>query len=88
MPIKVIENFLNEDVYEDCISTAEYLTTLSTSNVFFTNYSWGMPIRKDSYPVLIHDIDQESQLYKNIKSKITKSPYLKQKLKEKFVKKI
>ena len=69
MAIKIIENFLSEDLYEECISTAEYLLTI-TSNVFATNRSWSFDIRKDSHPVLIHSIQQDSDLYKNVKKDI------------------
>jgi Rps23 Pro-64 3,4-dihydroxylase Tpa1-like proline 4-hydroxylase len=69
MPILKFENFLDEDLYEESIKTAEYLLTLG-NNTFSTNRWWDFCIRKDSYPVFVHNINQESDLYRNIRKTI------------------
>jgi hypothetical protein len=78
MPINVIDNFLSEDLYEECILTAEYLLTKG-ENTFCTNRWWDIDIRKDSYPVFVHSIQQQSDLHHKIKTTIenkTKSSVL------------
>ncbi len=69
MPIKKYENFLSEELYEECIETAKYLLTLG-GNTFSTNRWWDFGIRKDSYPVFIHTINKESELYLALKNTI------------------
>jgi Rps23 Pro-64 3,4-dihydroxylase Tpa1-like proline 4-hydroxylase len=67
--MKQIQNFLSEELYKECISTARHLLTIP-NNLFFTNYWWNEKIIKDSFPVLVHSIASESELYHKLKSEI------------------
>ena len=69
MPIKKYEQFLDNDLYEEVIATAEHLLTLG-SNVFTTNDWWEFDIKKDSFPVFIHNINHESELHNRLKRTI------------------
>lgn len=69
MPIQKFENFLPDEVYEEAIGTSEYLLSLG-GNEFCTNRWWEYGIRKDSFPVFVHNIYRDSGLYKNLKQVI------------------
>lgn len=69
MPVTKFENFLDEELYEESIKTAEYLLTLGGNN-FCTNRWWDFGIRKDSHPVFVHNMNPESDLYRNIRRTI------------------
>jgi len=67
MPIKKYRDFLDEETYEQTIGTADYLLTLG-GNEFCTNRWWDYGIRKDSFPVFVHNIYQDSELHKRLKN--------------------
>jgi hypothetical protein len=69
MPIRKFEQFLPEELYEEAIETANYILTLG-GNELFTNYYWDHGIRKDSFPVLIHNIYKDTNLYKKLRENI------------------
>lgn len=69
MPIQKFDNFLAEDAYEEAIETANYLMSIG-SNSFFTNRFWDYGIRKDSFPVIVHNIYPTSELHKKVKQTI------------------
>ena len=69
MPIEKFENMLTDETYEEAINTAEYLLSVG-GNEFCTNRWWDFGIRKDSFPVFVHNINQESNLYKSLKKTI------------------
>jgi Rps23 Pro-64 3,4-dihydroxylase Tpa1-like proline 4-hydroxylase len=66
MPIQKFEDILPEEVYEHTIGTAEYLLSLG-GNEFCTNRWWDFGIRKDSFPVFVHNIYQNSELHNSLK---------------------
>ena len=67
MPIKKYQDFLDEETYEHTIGTAEYVLTLG-GNELCTNRWWDYGIRKDSFPVFVHNIYQDSDLHKKLKA--------------------
>jgi hypothetical protein len=59
------QNFLSEDLYNHSIGAASHLLSRG-ENIFCTNRWWNEGIVKDSFPVFIHNINKESELYNNI----------------------
>jgi hypothetical protein len=56
--IKILENFLPHDLYNECNETSKNL--LKHGKNFKTNQSWDDNVRRDSSTVLVYDIyDQE-----------------------------
>jgi hypothetical protein len=78
MFIEKIENFLSEETYEWCNNTSNEILTLgsndsvpiSAMHIFNTHHFWDKNIVKDSFPVLIHFIDRQSELYFTLKEEI------------------
>ena len=67
MALTKFENFLPENLYTECVNAAKFV--LNNDGVQFkTNYFWENAIIKDSFPVLIHPIYKENQLYNNLKN--------------------
>jgi hypothetical protein len=69
MSVVKFENFLEDDLYEEAVKTADNLLTLG-SNVFSTNRWWDIGIRKDSFPVFVHGVNRESELHAKLKKTI------------------
>jgi hypothetical protein len=55
-------NFLERELYLEVYETAKYLISDGRNN-FFTNFWWTKEIVQDSYPVLIHAINKQSELF-------------------------
>ena len=66
MPIVQYEDFFPEEIFQECVATAKDLLQRPT-NVFCTNRFWDFDIRKDSFPVLIHNIFKNTDLHNNVK---------------------
>ncbi len=69
MPIRRIYNFLPDELYKEAIETSKHLLTVG-GNAFTTNHWWDYGIRKDSFPVFVHNIYKESTLHKSLKEVI------------------
>jgi hypothetical protein len=69
MSLTAFENFFTEDLYSELIQTARYLLTQG-GNSFCTNNWWDPKLIKDSFPVLIHGIHKDSELFKNTRKQI------------------
>lgn len=67
--IITFENFLSKELYNEAFETAKYLLERG-QNLFCTNAWWDNKIVEDSFPVLIHNIDRNSSLFKNLKVEI------------------
>jgi len=67
--VKKYNEFLTEDLYKECIETARKLLN-SPSQCFSTNRFWDYDIVKDSFPVIIHSINTDTQLYNRLKDEI------------------
>ena len=66
MAIVKFENFLEGEMYEKTVDAAENALTIG-ENLFSTNYSWNKSVKKDSYPVLCHNLDKHTFMYEDIK---------------------
>jgi len=53
--ITVIENFLPDEVYNECNDYSNNLLK-NDDNIFTTNYMWDYNVRLDSNPVLVHSV--------------------------------
>lgn len=69
MKLTKYENFFDEELYRECIGTARHLLTQG-GNTFCTNAWWKNDIVKDSFPVLIHGIYKDSELFAKIRDAI------------------
>jgi len=68
--ITKIENFLPEQLFKSCQNISDDLLTRN-ANSFTTNLKyWEDEIVKDSFPVLVHFINRESDLYSVLKNGI------------------
>ncbi len=67
--VRKFDNFLSEELYKELISTARYLIK-SPSQCFATNKFWTYDIVKDSFPVILHSIDVNSELYNKLQYEI------------------
>jgi hypothetical protein len=63
------DNFLHPELYKECIDTAKDLLRQG-GNAFATNSWWNQEIVKDSFPVLIHGIYKDSELFIKIRDEI------------------
>jgi len=75
MPLKRFENFFPEDLYQESIDTAKHLLRQG-GNTFCTNAWWNPDIVKDSFPVLIHGIYNDSELFAKLRTSIEKTTRL------------
>ena len=69
MGLTVYNEFFTEELYDELISTARYLLTQGGNN-FCTNTWWDQKIVKDSFPVLIHGIYKDSELFAKTRKQI------------------
>ena len=67
--VNTFENFLSEELYEESIKTARHLIN-SPSMCFATHKWWDEYIVRDSFPVLLHSINKESDFFGRLKSEI------------------
>jgi hypothetical protein len=69
MNLTVYNNFFTDDLHEELINTARYLLTQGGNN-FCTNAWWNPKLIKDSFPVLIHGVHKDSELFKKTRDQI------------------
>jgi hypothetical protein len=69
MKLTKYENFFDEELYYECINTARKLL-VEGGNSFATNNWWNPDIVKDSFPVFIHGIYKDSELFAKIRKTI------------------
>jgi hypothetical protein len=69
MSVTKYENFLPEDLYTETFNYSASLLT-KREHCMFTHGYWDNDIIKDSFPVLIHDIDPDMDLCSNLKQVI------------------
>lgn len=67
--LQVLHPFLEEDVYVNSLNSARQVHATG-DHLLYSNKCWGYGIVKDSFPVLIHKINPESQLHKDLKQTI------------------
>ena len=70
--ITVIENFLDEDVYNRLVDYSIRIYKSPVKNTLKSNYSWEDSIVLDSFPVLIHCISADDYLYQEIYTEVYK----------------
>ena len=63
MSIKIIENFLPEELYNECNEYSMYLLK-NENNTFKTNHMWDYEVRRDSATVLVHDVSNKELISK------------------------
>jgi Rps23 Pro-64 3,4-dihydroxylase Tpa1-like proline 4-hydroxylase len=71
MKLTKYDEFFTEELYEELINTAKYLLRQGV-NTFYTNAWWSENIVKDSFPVLIHAIHRDSELFAKVREQIEK----------------
>ena len=71
MKLTKYEDFFEEEIYVELISTAKHLLRQNI-NEFYTNAWWNPDIVKDSFPVLIHTIHKDSELFAKVREQIEK----------------
>jgi Rps23 Pro-64 3,4-dihydroxylase Tpa1-like proline 4-hydroxylase len=71
MAIKVINNFLSEELYSET-QKLSWDTYRSGQNCLFNHKIWQQGIVKDSFPVLVHKIDVNSDFGSRLKVEIEK----------------
>jgi hypothetical protein len=76
MSVARIENILSEELYEECIQSTEKILNHG-GNALTTNQWWNFDIRKDSFPVFVHNIISESDLHRSLKETIERKSKLK-----------
>lgn len=69
MGITIYNEFFTKELYHELIDTARFLLTEGANN-FCTNNWWDKKIVKDSFPVLIHGIHKNSELFFKTKQQI------------------
>lgn len=69
MMIKQYKNFLPQDLFTE---VAQYAKTayFSNSHIFKSNACWSPHIVLDSFPVLIHNLNKDSEIYNKIHSTV------------------
>lgn len=67
--IKQFEDFLSEELYDESIKTARYLID-NPNMCFSTHRFWDKHIVRDSFPVLLHSIGRDSELFAKLKNEI------------------
>lgn len=65
MKITYYDDFFPEEIYKELINTAKYLLRNGAMS-FSTNAYWDHGIVKDSFPVLIHHVYKDSDLFKKV----------------------
>jgi len=75
MKLTKYEEFFTEELYGELIGTARHLLTQG-GNTFCTNAWWNNNIVKDSFPVLIHGIYKDSELFAKVREQIEKKTKL------------
>jgi len=75
MKLTKYEEFFTEDLHNELIETARYLLKHG-GNTFCTNEWWDSNIVKDSFPVLIHSICKDSELFAKTREQIEKKTQL------------
>lgn len=75
MKLTKYEEFFTEELYDELIRTARHLLTQG-GNTFCTNQWWNHNIVKDSFPVLIHGIYKDSELFAKVREQIEKKTKL------------
>lgn len=75
MKLTRYEDFFTEDLYLELIGTAKTLLRQNSHN-FITNAWWDPEIVKDSFPVLIHSIYKDSELFRLCREQIEKKTNL------------
>ena len=75
MKLTKYEEFFSEELYGELIGTARHLLTQG-GNTFCTNAWWNNNIVKDSFPVLIHGIYKDSELFAKVREQIEKKTKL------------
>jgi Rps23 Pro-64 3,4-dihydroxylase Tpa1-like proline 4-hydroxylase len=75
MKLTKYEEFFTEELYEELINTAKSLLRQG-GNTFGTNAWWSPDIVKDSFPVLIHGIYKDSELFAKVREQIEKKTKL------------
>ena len=71
MKLTKYDEFFTEELYEELINTAKNLLRQG-GNTFGTNAWWNPNIVKDSFPVLIHGIYKDSELFAKVREQIEK----------------
>jgi hypothetical protein len=69
MKVECFDNFFSEDLYDELVGTARSLLK-TDSHSFISNAWWDKKIVRDSFPVLIHHIYKESELFKKCHQQI------------------
>jgi len=75
MKLTKYEEFFTEELYSELIGTAKNLLR-QNSHTFLTNAWWDPGIVKDSFPVLIHSIYKDSELFRKCHEQIEKKTNL------------
>ena len=75
MKLTKYDEFFTEELYEELINTAKNLLRQG-GNTFGTNAWWNPNIVKDSFPVLIHGIYKDSELFAKVREQIEKKTKL------------
>ncbi len=75
MKLTKYDEFFTEELYEELINTAKSLLRQG-GNTFGTNAWWSPDIVKDSFPVLIHGIYKDSELFAKVREQIEKKTKL------------
>lgn len=75
MKLTKYDEFFTEELYRELIETARHLLT-QNSDTFYTNRCWNRNIVKDSFPVLIHKIYKDSELFAKVREQIEKKTKL------------
>ena len=63
MSVTVIENFLPEELYNECNESSIYLLK-NKKYTFKTNHMWDHDVRLDSAVVLVHDVSNQELICK------------------------
>lgn len=63
------DDFFPEEIYNELVGTAKFLLKNGTM-AFSTNAYWDRKIVKDSFPVLIHEIHKNSELFVKTKEQV------------------
>jgi Rps23 Pro-64 3,4-dihydroxylase Tpa1-like proline 4-hydroxylase len=75
MKLTKYEEFFTKELHSELFETSKHLLRQG-GNTFYTNAWWSEGIVKDSFPVLIHSIYKDSDLFNKVREQIEKKTKL------------
>lgn len=70
MPVQIFDNFLDEKFCDECLETALNIFGSGSNQLWCNQNFWDGKIVRDSFPVLGHNINVNTKIFANLKSKI------------------